>query len=107
MKTAFWDRHERRQYALTQLLCRHILADPEVRIAAARSHLQRFMADDPRQRPYYLMWLQVLERPPAEVVEALLEDSPQGDLLRETRPAFGVLPAEEIERVLAECRDQA
>lgn len=107
MKARFYDRHERRQYALTELLCRHILDDPEMRIGAAREHLQRFMADDPHQRPYFLMWLQVLEWSPEEIVQALLEDSPQGDLLRETRPAFGVLPAEESERVLAECRDQA
>jgi hypothetical protein len=47
------------------------------------------MLPDPHQRTYALMWLELLSRPAAEIAAALTEDSPQGRLLRETRPVFG------------------
>lgn len=47
------------------------------------------MEPDPHQRTYTLMWRELLDRPAAEVAAALIEDSPRGQLLRETSPVFG------------------
>lgn len=103
MKTAFWDEHEKRRYRLTQALCQHILSDPS-RIDQARRHMQRFMANDEHQAPYYTMWKALLDRSPQEIADALLEDSPHGNLLRETRPSFGSLPEAEVWTIIDQCR---
>lgn len=99
MKTTFYDRHECRAYALTEEICRRILLDPGL-IDVARGHLERFMAPDPHQAPYYAMWRELLDLPPAELVERLLEDSPRGDLVRETMPSFGGIQAGEAMEII-------
>lgn len=99
MKTVFHDRHERRVYALIDETCRRILADPGL-IEVARAHLEKFMADDPHQRPYYLLWRQMLDRAPDQIVASLLEDTPEGNILRETMPSFGGIPVEDRMRII-------
>jgi hypothetical protein len=47
------------------------------------------MLTDPHQRTYALAWREVLQLPPAEIAAALVEDTPRGQALRETRPVFG------------------
>ena len=69
-------------------MARRIVADPSL-IADARQFVAARMLPDPHQRRYAQMWQELLSRPPAEIATALLEDTPRGALLRETRPAFG------------------
>lgn len=84
----FHDRHEWIDYLKACEMARRLVADPAM-IADA----QRFVADrmlpDPHQRAYAVMWQELLSRPPAEIATALTEDSPRGQLLRETAPVFG------------------
>jgi hypothetical protein len=50
------------------------------------------MAADRRQTDYFAMWQRLLQRDVQEIVRSLLEDTPQGALLRDTQPVFVVLP---------------
>mgnify|MGYP006894129271 CR=1 FL=1 len=100
MKTSFYDRHERRTYALIEETCRRILADPGL-IGVARAHMEKFMALDPHQRPYYAMWRELLDLPPSDLVERLLEDSPRGDLVRETMPSFGGIATDDAMEIIS------
>ncbi|EWY42811.1 hypothetical protein N825_00895 [Skermanella stibiiresistens SB22] len=84
---------------MTEEICRRILLDPSL-IDVARGHLERFMDPDPHQAPYYAMWRDLLDLPPAELVEHLLEDSPRGDLVRETMPSFGGIQAGEAMEII-------
>ena len=99
MKRVFYDRHESRVYVLIEETCRQVLADPRL-IDTARAHMEKFMADDPHQRPYYLTWNQMQDRKPEQIVAALLEDTPEGDILRWTMPSFGGIPVEDRMRII-------
>ena len=84
----FHDRHEWIDYLKASEVARRLVADPS-NIADARRFVAARMAPDPHQRDYGQMWQDLLSRPPAEIAAALTEDSPRGQLLRETRPIFG------------------
>lgn len=84
----FHDRHEWIDFLKAQEIARRIVADPSV-IDDARRFMRRHMRPDPHQRAYVEMWDTLLARPPEEIASALVEDSPRGRLLRETRPVFG------------------
>ena len=82
-------------------MARRIVADPSM-IADARRFVDKPMAPDPHQRTYTVMWHELLARPPAEIAAALIEDSPRGRLLRETRPVFGKgLTSREVAELIA------
>ncbi len=87
MKTVFHDRHEERDYRKALALAERLRHDPTL-VANARRYLERFMAPDPHSARYTAMWRDVLDLPAREIAAALIEDSPRGALLRETRPAF-------------------
>lgn len=88
MKTVFYDRHEWRSYVKACEVARRIVADPSL-IEDAKRFLERGMAPDPHQSEYVAMWREWLTRPAEEIAAALIEDSPQGSLLRDTSPVFG------------------
>ena len=88
MATRFHDRHEWIDLLKAQEVARRIVADPSL-IMDARRFVETRMLPDPHQRHYALMWRELLSQPPRAIAEALVEDSPRGQLLRETRPAFG------------------
>jgi hypothetical protein len=88
MATRFHDRHEWIDFLKAQEVARRIVADPSM-VADARRFLETHMAPDPHQRTYTLMWRELLDRPAVEIAAALIEDSPRGQLLRETSPPFG------------------
>ncbi|WP_158928640.1 hypothetical protein [Acidisphaera sp. S103] len=88
MKTCFCDRHDRVDYLKVCEVARRIVDDPLL-IATARDFVETVMLADPHQRIHAEMWRALLRRSPAEIAEALVEDTPRGQLLRETRPVFG------------------
>jgi hypothetical protein len=72
-------------------------------IEEARAYVRTFMLTDPHQRVYAELWLNLLDRPIAEIAARLLADSPEGELLRDTAPVFGKgLTSREIARLIAE-----
>ena len=84
----FHDRHEWIDYLKACEVARRLVADPSM-IADAQRFVAARMLPDPHQRDYALMWQALLAKPPAEIAAALTEDSPRGQLLRETAPVFG------------------
>ena len=59
------------------------------------------MLPDPHQHDYGRMWLSLLDQSPEAIARALLEDSDQGALLRQTRPVFGRgLTSQDVVRLL-------
>src|ERR1700685_765696 len=88
MAMRFHDRHEWIDYLKACEMARRLVADPSM-IADARNFVATRMLPDPHQRDYALMWQNLLSTPPAEIAAALTDDSPRGQLLRETAPVFG------------------
>lgn len=84
----FHDRHEWITYLKACEVARRIVADSSM-IADAQRFVANRMLPDPHQRDYALMGRDLLSRPPVEIAAALIEDSPRGQLLRETGPVFG------------------
>lgn len=59
------------------------------------------MAPHANLRAHAARWREVLALPPEQVAALLVEDSPRGQLLRETRPVFGrVLSSQDVARLL-------
>ncbi|QYU66571.1 hypothetical protein J4558_16515 [Leptolyngbya sp. 15MV] len=80
-------------------MARRIVETPDV-IDDARAYVEKFWRDDPHAAHYLAIWDDLLRRPPAEIAARLLEDSPDGRYLRETRPAFGFTTGAEIARLI-------
>jgi hypothetical protein len=93
-KTNFHDRSKRRSYELTRTVAKHIIDDPTL-IRNGQSYLERLMRGDPRQSRYYSLWNDLLRKDVRLVVRRMLEDTPEGDLLRDTQPVFVVLSPDE------------
>jgi hypothetical protein len=101
MPTRFHDRHEWIDYLKAREVARRMVSDPST-IADAQRFVAARMLPDPHQRDYALMWNDLLARAPAEIAAALTEDSPHGQLLRETRPVFGRgLTSREVANLIA------
>jgi hypothetical protein len=62
----FHDRHEWIDYLKACEMARRIVAEPSM-IDDARRFVARWMAPDPHQRDYALMWQDLLSRPPEEI----------------------------------------
>ena len=92
-KTRFYDRNERRGYALTCAIAARLIDEPAL-VRNGLSHARRHMSADPSQSRYFAMWQEELERDVADIVRNLLEDSSRGKLLRDTQPVFCVLSRE-------------
>lgn len=66
-------------------------------------YINLHMRPDPHQRDYVLIWDELLDKPPADIAAALVEDSPRGQLLRETCPVFGTgLTSREVAELIAD-----
>ena len=101
MPRHFHDRHEWIDFLKASEVARRIVADPSM-IDDARKFVAWRMAPDPHQHSYTVMWQELLARSPAEIAAALIEDSPRGQLLRETRPVFGKgLTSREVAELIA------
>lgn len=95
-KRDFHDLHERRAYERAVELANALLERPDL-LKVGERFLDRFVAPDRRQAHAYRAWTALLRRPPVEVAQALVEDSDQGQFLRDTAPSFRVVSAEEAE----------
>jgi hypothetical protein len=100
MKTAFRDRHDRLAYLKAREDARRILADPSL-LDSARRFVEQAIAPHENQRAHAARWREVLALPPEQIAALLVEDSPRGQLLRETRPVFGRgLSSQDVARLL-------
>ncbi|KAB7783402.1 hypothetical protein [Methylorubrum populi] len=98
-KADFHDRNKRRSYELTRQVAARLIDDPGL-VANGRSYLERLVRPDPAQAHAYTLWADLLNQDVGQIVRQMLEDSPKGDLLRDTQPVFTVVsPGERIEMV--------
>ncbi len=93
-KTDFHDRSKRRSYAFTRAVAKRLVDDPTL-IGNGQAYLERYMRGDPRQSRYYAIWTDLLRQDATVIARQMLEDSPEGDLLRDTQPVFVVLSPSE------------
>jgi hypothetical protein len=101
MKRVFRDRHDRIDYLKACEEARRTLADPAL-LASARRFLEDAMAPHPGMAAHVARWRAVLALPPEQVAALLVEDSPESQALRETRPVFGRgLSSQDVARLLA------
>ncbi|AWN51844.1 hypothetical protein [Methylobacterium sp. 17Sr1-1] len=93
-KTDFHDSSKRRSYVFTRAVATRLVDNPTL-IRNGQAYLERHMRGDPRQSRYYAMWTDLLRQDVTVIARRLLEDSPEGDLLRDTQPVFVVLSPSE------------
>ena len=74
-KTRFYDRNERRSYALTCAVAARLIDDPAL-VQNGLVHAQRHMAADRRQTDYFAIWQRLLQRDVQEIVRSLLTLNP-------------------------------
>ncbi len=89
MPVPCYDRNKERCYELARIAAAKLIENPSL-IEEGRKYLERHVKSDPAQKPYYVLWLRLLERPPEEIASRLLADSVEGSLLRDTRPVFHI-----------------
>ena len=101
MAQKFHDRHEWVNFLKMQEVARRLVSEPSM-IDGARRFIDKHMRPDPHQRDYVVMWEELLNRRPEEIAAALTEDSPRGQLLRETSPVSGNgLTSREVAELIA------
>lgn len=83
------DRNKARSYELARVVAAKLLESPAL-IEDGRKYLDRHLKNDPAQRAHYRLWLGLLDLGAEEIASRLLADSPEGELLRDTRPVFYV-----------------
>ncbi len=93
-KADFHDRNKHRSYELTRQVAARLIDDPGL-VANGRSYLERLVRPDPAQAHAYTLWADLLNQDVGQIVRQMLEDSPKGDLLRDTQPVFTVVSPEE------------
>jgi len=93
---------DRRSLAMVRRIVAKIDADPERRgLAHAKRVCERWVAQGIGSAPE---WLQILERPWEEVRAILLEESDEGQRLRQTDPFCGILTPNERWEIYREFR---
>ena len=101
MARKFHDRHEWVDYLKACEMAHRIVADPSM-IEGARQFIDARVRPDPHQRDYVSIWDELLGKSPEHIASALIEDSPRGQLLRETSPVFGKgLTSREVAELIA------
>ncbi|OHV15442.1 hypothetical protein BK022_19015 [Methylorubrum extorquens] len=93
-KADFHDRNKRRSYELTRRIAARLIDDPGL-VANGRSYLERLVRPDLAQAHAYTLWTAILDQDIRQIVSQMLEDSPRGDLLRDTQPVFAVIAPED------------
>ena len=99
-KTRFYDRNERRSYALTRAVAARLIDDPTL-VREGLAHARRYMAADPTRAAHFELWQELLRRDVEEIVRSLLDDTPRGALLRDTQPVFVMLPDDVRSKIIA------
>jgi hypothetical protein len=87
-------RIDQRSIALHRAIAGKLRANPEL-IAIARDNLDRWTPALPRSRPYFDRWREILNRPLAEILELLTEESEPMTALRQATPFAGILEPKE------------
>jgi hypothetical protein len=87
-------RIDQRSLALHRAIAEKLRAQPEL-IEIARENLDRWSQARSRSQPYWEAWREILNRPLAEILDLLNEESEKMTALRQATPFAGVLePAE-------------
>lgn len=89
MTRKYRDANKARSYELARVVAAKLIENPSL-IEEGRRYLQRHVRHDPAQRAHYELWLRILRLNAAEIAARLLADTPEGELLRDTRPVFYV-----------------
>lgn len=88
----FHDTSKRIDYALVEEVCRRLRADPGL-VEAGRHDFERGLGRDPWRVAEREAWRALLGQPVDVICDALLALTWHGQMLRESRPLFCVLPA--------------
>jgi len=87
-------RIDQRSLALHRVIAAKLRVRPEL-MEIARDNLNRWTQMGGRSQPYWDRWREILDRPLAEVLELLEEESETMTAMRQATPFAGVLePAE-------------
>lgn len=90
--------HDRVGIELARRVADRLEEHPE-RIECARGNLRRWLlrnADSPGLVRTYLEWQSILDRTPSEIRAVLLDESDEGQRLRQSSPFAGVVPPHEV-----------
>ena len=102
-KLRFYDRNERRSYELTRAVAARLVDDPRL-VKIGLDFVRRHMSGDARQSQYLVMWEELLRHDVRDIARQLLDDTPRGELLRDTQPVFCVLPSNVRQEIVARAR---
>jgi hypothetical protein len=91
------DRAHRRALAYHEVIARRLR---RVMVDEARHVVLRWRADDRIDPRYADQWLQLLDRPLADIRRAITEPGSRGDDLRQNSPFAGMLSEPERRRIL-------
>lgn len=95
----FYDRNQKLKYLYACETARRLVEKPSL-IEGGKRYLQSKIAPNPRMKRYYLLWNQLLERPPDEIARRLLADTPEGEQLRDSMPVFEPIEGEIRARIV-------
>ena len=87
-------RIEQRSLELHRAIAAKLRAHPEL-LAIAHDNLARWSATSGRSQPYWDAWREILNRPLAEILDLLQEESERMAALRQATPFAGVLEPQE------------
>lgn len=95
----FYDRSQKLKYLYACETARRLVENPSL-IESGKRYLKSKTAPNPRMKRYYLLWDRVLERPPGEIAQRLIADTPEGEQLRDSMPVFEPIEGEVRERIV-------
>lgn len=87
-------RVDARSLAMHRAIAEKLRARPEL-IAIAHDNLERWSVSNPRSKPYWDAWREVLARPLPEILALIVEDGERMTAMRQTSPFAGVLDPRE------------
>jgi hypothetical protein len=87
-------RIDRRSLAMHQAIADKLRADPSL-LAVARENLARWSKANGSSQPYWDAWQEILNRPLAEVLALMVEDSEKMTAMRQANPFAGILTPRE------------
>ena len=93
--------HDAVGLALARRIAEGLVAHPEW-IGLAKANLQRWSAQNahaPRLLNCYKEWQAILDRPIDQIRQVLLEDSDDGQRLRQNSPFAGILPPADVQQL--------
>jgi hypothetical protein len=89
VRSTHYDRNKERSYELARIVAAKLVGNPAL-IEEGRKYLERYVKDAPGQHRRHELWTTILKLNVEEIATRLLANSPEGELLRDTRPVFYV-----------------